>query len=182
MARQDRVCESCGAAFGDVRHFVADCPALLAPGGESTGRGVWSVVSAAHTPHEARDWREAARWVECRWRRKEKLRREPSVGDGPGAGGVAVGEAMAEVVHRPRSVGRKCRKPVLQPTLPTIHENEPLFHVERSGVGDVAAGTGSGRRVSRERRKQPFLPTLPTIHENEPLFDGGPDHASLGSV
>ncbi len=129
VPRQNRVCESCGAAVGDVRHFVSDCPALLTPGGENTGRGVWSVVSAAHTPHEAREWREAAWWVECRWRRKEKLRRETREEGGPDrleAGGVVVDGAMM-VGNRPRNVDRKGRRRPFMPTLATIDENSPLL-------------------------------------------------------
>jgi len=174
-SRQDRVCESCGAPFGDVRHFVADCPGLPTPSGGSTGGRVWTVVSAAHAPHEAQDWREAARWVECRWRRKEALRRTPSVVDGPGAGGVAVDEAGAKAVHWPGSVDRKRRLRRVLPTLPTIYESEPLFHVERAGSEGGAVGGASTlarrpRTLGRRRRERRFPPTLPTIHENDPLF------------
>ena len=49
-----------------------------------------------------------------------------SVVDGPGAGGLVVGEAPAEVAHRTPNVGRKRRKRLFLPTLPTIHENEPF--------------------------------------------------------
>ena len=64
------------------------------------------------------------------------------------------------MARRPRNVG-------IQHTLPTIHENEPLFHVERPEAGGVAVrgATTLARKVGRKSCKRHFRPTLPTIYE-----------------
>jgi len=88
---------------------------------------------------------------------------------------VAVDEAGAKAVHWPGSVDRKRRLRRVLPTLPTIYESEPLFHVERAGSEGGAVGGASTlarrpRTLGRRRRERRFPPTLPTIHENDPLF------------